>query len=146
MSAFMKKQGIAFYFNVIALILGIAGLVVTLYSSNISSAYAYNALGLIVFLAIAGILLCAGAIYAPNRLGNHDLVSTVCVLGAIGTYSAIIGNVILDRVLLISGLFSYNSQNQIGWTVFYATVAGIVCLLVGIIALIIGSFLKSVKE
>lgn len=146
MSDFMKKQSIAFYLNAIALVLGIAGLVLTIVSSTITAAYSYNALGLMIVLGVAGIVLCVGAIYAPNKLGNHNLVSAICTLGAIGAYWAVIGNIILDRVLLVSGLFSYNAHNKIGWTVFYVSVAAIACLLVAILMLIVGSFLKSVKE
>lgn len=146
MSDFIKKQSIAFYLNVIATIFGIVGLIATINSNNISSAYSYNNFGLLMVLAVAGIVLCVGTIYAPNRWGNHDLVSTVCILGAIGVYAAIIGNIILDRVLLVSGLFSYNSGNQVGWSVFYATVVAIAALLIAILALIMGAFTKSVKE
>lgn len=146
MSDFIKKQSIAFYLNVIAAIFGVVGLIATVYSNGISSAYTYNSLGLIIALAVVGIVLCGVAVYAPNRWGNHDIVSTISVLAAIFVYAAVIGNIILERVLLISGLFSYNSANTVGWSVFYASVVAIVCILIGILALIIGSFTKSVKE
>ena len=52
---------------------------------------------------------------------------------------------ISDRVLMIAGLFSYNSQNMVGWRVFYATVTGIAAFVVGCILLIIASFMKNAK-
>ena len=52
---------------------------------------------------------------------------------------------ILSRILLISGLFSWNSMNTAGWKVFYVSVASMVCYVVSIILLIISAFLKTVK-
>lgn len=146
MSDFMKKQSIAFYLNVIAIIFGVVGFVATIYSNSVSSAYTYSNLTTMLVYAAVGIVLTAGAIYAPNRWGNHDYVSTICVLGSIAFYAAVIGNIIMGRVLLISGLFSFNSENTVGWSVFYASMVAIVCMVLAILMLIIGSFLKSVKE
>lgn len=146
MSDFMKKQSIAFYLNVIAIIFGVAGFIATIYSNSVSSAYTYSNLATILVYAALGIVLAVGAIYAPNRWGNHDIVSTICVLGSIGFYAAVIGNIIMGRVLLISGLFSFNSENTVGWSVFYASIAAIVCMVVAILFLIVGSFTKSVRE
>ena len=42
-------------------------------------------------------------------------------------FSAVIGGIIMNRVLLISGLFSWNSGNTPGWNVFYASVVSIAC-------------------
>ena len=53
---------------------------------------------------------------------------------------------ILERILMIAGLFSYNSQNMTGWSVFYAIVVCAVALVIANVALIIGAFTKSVKE
>ncbi len=146
MSVFMKKQASAFYLNAIAAVLGVVGTVSMVMSSTMNSAYALNSFTKTLLFAICGILLVGLAIYAPNRWGNHDYVSTLSVLGAIGLFSAVIGNVISERVMLISGLFSFNSGNTVGWSVFYVSVVCLASLLVAIILLIVGAFLKSVKE
>lgn len=145
MANFLKKQGVGFYFNALALILGLAGLIVMGISNSTASAYAYNSYTVYNTLLVAGIALIALAIASPNRLGNHDIASTVGVLGAIAAFTWVVGSVINERILLISGLFSYNSGNMIGWQVFYITVGALVCLLAAVLLLIIGAFCKSVK-
>ena len=59
---------------------------------------------------------------------------------------AVVGAMILDRILMIAGLFSYNSQNQLGWSVFYAVVTGSVAFIIACLALIIGAFTPSVRK
>lgn len=145
MTAFIKKQGTAFYFNALSAVIGIVALIAMIVSSTMTEAYALNSFPLFVLGAIAGVLLIVIAVYAANRWGNYDYVSTVSVIAAIALFSAVIGGIILNRVLLISGLFSWNSGNTPGWNVFYASVVSIVCFVVSILLMIIGSFLKSVK-
>lgn len=145
MTAFIKKQGTAFYFNALSAVIGIVALIAMIVSSTMTEAYALNSFPLFVLGAIAGVLLIVIAVYAANRWGNYDYVSTVSVIAAIALFSAVMGGIILNRVLLISGLFSWNSGNTPGWNVFYASVVSIVCFVVSILLMIIGSFLKSVK-
>lgn len=145
MTAFIKKQGAGFYFNALAAVAGLAALIAMVVSSTMSQAYALNSFPLFVLGAAAGILLIAAAVYAANRWGNYDYVSTISVVVAVALFSAVIGGIIMNRILLISGLFSWNSANMVGWDVFYASVASIVCYVVSILLLIIGSFLKAVK-
>lgn len=146
MSASNKKFGPATYVNALAGILGAAGLVSTILCSTKSNAHALPTLTTLVAGAVVAIALILVALWAPTKKGNHDPICAVAVLAAIAIFSAIIGNIISERVILISGLFSYNSGNMIGWSVFYVSVAAMVCYVAAILLLIIGSFLKSVKE
>lgn len=145
MTAFIKKQGAAFYFNALAAVIGIVALVAMVISSTMNEAYALNSFPLFVLGAAVGILLIGIMIYAANRWGNYDYVGTFSGVAAIALFSAVIGGIIMNRILLISGLFSWNSGNTPGWNVFYASVVSIACFVASILLLIIGSFLKSVK-
>lgn len=145
MTAFIKKQGTAFYFNVLAAVVGIVALAAMVISSTMTDAYALNSFPLYVLGAAIGVVLIAVVIYAANRWGNYDYVGTIAGVAAVALFSAVIGGIIMNRILLISGLFSWNSGNTPGWNVFYASVVSIVCFVVAIVLLIIGSFLKSVK-
>ena len=142
MTAFIKKQGPAFYFNILSAAAGIVAFVAMVVSSTMNEAYALNSFPLFVLGAIAGILLIVIAVYAANRWGNYDYVGTLSGVAAVALFS---GGIIMNRVLLISGLFSWNSGNTPGWNVFYASVVSIACFVISIVLLIIGSFLKSVK-
>lgn len=142
----MKNFRIGSWLNLFAAVLGIVGLVALIVSNSISSAYALKNAGLVTVMAIGGVLLALVAIWSPTKFGNHDFISTAAVVGAIALFSAVIGAMILDRILMFAGLFSYNSQNMTGWSVFYAVVTGAAALAVANLVLIVGAFAPSVKK
>ena len=142
----MKKFGIACYLNIVAAILGIVGLFLTVRSSTMSADNALTNLSTLSLAGVVAIVLVCVAIVAPSRLGNHDPLSTVSVLGAIALYCYLFGSCVSQRVMLIAGLFSFNDANTMGWSIFYTCIGAWVCLLLGILLLVIGSFLNSVKE
>lgn len=142
----MKKQGIAFYLNILAAILGAVGLFLTVRSSTMSADNALANLSTLILAGVVAILLVCVAIVAPNRLGNHDPLSAISVLAAIALYCYLFGSCVSQRVMLIAGLFSFNDANTVGWSIFYTCIGAWVCLLVGILFLVVGSFLNSVKE
>ena len=146
MANLTKKLSIGSYLNLIAAVAGVVGLIALIVSNGISSAYALKNAGTVTLMAVAGILLALVAIWTPTKLGNHDFISTVAVLAAIGLFMAVVGYMILDRILMIAGLFSYNSQNQLGWSVFYAVVTGAAAFVIACVALIIGAFTPSVRK
>ena len=141
-----KKKAAGAYLCCVAAIAGIVGVVAMYFSSNIDSAYAYKALNNLLLMGIGGVVLCLLAMWVPTKLGNHDIISTLSVLGAITLYMFVVGSMISDRVLMIAGLFSYNSQNMVGWRVFYVTVVAVAGFVVASLILVISAFLKSVKE
>lgn len=140
------KKGIAFYLNVIAALLGVVGVILTAYSSTMTTDNALSNLPVLMLAGVVGILLVCVAIYVPNRRGNHDPIAAVSVLAAIALYSYVFGSAVIQRVMLIAGLFSFNANNTAGWSIFRISLGAWGCLLVGIVFLIIGSFLNSVKE
>lgn len=140
-----KKIGAGSYFSFIAAIAGVVGVVAMMISSNIDKAYAYKTVNNLLIMGICGIILCLIAVWSPSRFGNHDILSTVGNIAAIWLFMSVVGTMISDRVLMIAGLFSYNSQNMVGWRVFYATVTGVAAFVLGCILLIIGSFLRNAK-
>ena len=97
-------------------------------------------------LGVIGILLVCAATVIPNVMKTNDIVRAVCTYGAIVLYTVVIARHINARILLISGLFSWNSMNTVGWQIFYLMIASCVCLLVGVIFMIVGAFSRVVKE
>ena len=122
------------------------GLFLTVRSSTMSADNALTNLSTLILAGVVAIVLVCVAIVAPSRLGNHDPLSTVSVLGAIALYCYLFGSCVSQRVMLIAGLFSFNDANTMGWSIFYTCIGAWVCLLLGILLLVIGSFLNSVKE
>lgn len=143
---FLKKQGAAFYFNAAAIVLAVAGTIAMVMSSTYSEANALAALTRLIVQSVLAVILVAGGIWAAND-GKDDngILGLATTMAAIALIVATIGNIINSRILLISGLFSFNSQNMVGWHVFYITVACLVCYVVAIVSMIIGSFCKATK-
>ena len=141
-----NKKGTAFYLNLSALILGIVGVVLAIYSSMMTVENALTNLPLVIAAGVASLVLVAGAVLLPSRLGENRPVLMVCSLGGIALYSYVYGQCILQRIMMIAGLFSFNSGNAQGWRVFYIVVATVVCLLVASILLVVGGFFRSVKQ
>lgn len=143
---FLKKQGLAFYMNVAAAVTGIAGLVTLIIGNNLSEANKMNEFGMMAALGVIGILLVCAAAVIPNVMKTNDIVRAVCTYGAIALYTVVLARHINARILLISGLFSWNNMNTVGWQIFYLMIASCVCLLVGVIFMIVGAFSRAVKE
>lgn len=131
--------------NVIALLLGIVGLILMVVSHNLSSANPVNSIGTMTFLGVLGILLNALAAFAPARIGN-PYVTLVGFVGSIALYTIVLGNLINSRILLISALFTWDPDNTLGFRVFYFTVAAAICFVLAIIALIVASFRSDEKK
>lgn len=116
---FLKKQGAAFYFNAVAIVFAIVGIVTMVMSSTYSEANVLAALTRLVIQGVLAVVLVAGGIWAANK-GKDDngIIGLAATMAAIALIVATIGNIINSRILLISGLFSFNSQNMVGWHVF----------------------------
>ena len=140
------KSGVGAILTYIASVLSFAGIVMMIVASSISKASAFYSLTLMLILAVAGMLLVVLASYLPLKKGNFDLYSTLSILIAIVLFMMDIRYMINERILLISGLFTYNAGSTIGWKIFYATIASIACFLLSIFSLIVASFTRAVKE
>ncbi len=143
--AALKKQGASGVFGCLAVVFALVGVVMTFICSNENAAYNLSALGTIVCMEIVAAVLIICGLFLNGQKENTDLFGIIPTLASIVVFMLTIGKLISERILLISGLFSYNSQNTAGWQVFYLTVAAIVALLLAVLATIISSFLASKK-
>lgn len=143
----LKNRTVGGYLQIVAAILGIAGLVLLIINNNISTSYSLSSFGLLTAGAVLGVVLSVVAVITPTTsLGDLDVVSTLSIMVTVGVYGLIIGQMANERILMISGLFSWNSQNSTAWSVFYMMIASIVCFAIAAVLLIITSFMKTVKE
>lgn len=142
----LKKLNVGGYLNVLAALLGLAGTILTIVSGMVSADNPLANTALIAVAGFGGVALCLLAILAPSRWGNFDMVGSVSILGAIALYCYTFGAAVAQRVMLIAGLFSFNSANKGGWSVFYVSAAAWACLLLGCVLLVASGFVKSVKE
>ena len=142
----LKKLSLGGYLCALAAVLGLAGAVLTIASGFVSADNPLSNLPVIAAAVFAGAVLSALPIVTSTRFGNFDLIGSVSILGAIALYCYTFGAAVAQRVMLIAGLFSFNSANEGGWSVFYVSAAAWACLLLGCVLLVASGFVKSVKE
>ena len=132
------KKGPALIANGLGVILAVVGLVITVVCSTMSSDYALGSLGLYACEVVAAVALTCVAVWAGSEKGVVSLVSSaVSVFLLVNVAVSVIGS----RVLLASGLFTWNSANQVGWGVFNTTIAATVVLIAAALVLVIAAFL-----
>ena len=142
----LKKLTIGGYLNAVAVLTGLVGLILVVVGHVMSPANGLTNIAAVVILGLLGVAAACVTLFAAIKGGNHNTLSAACGLAGIALYLYIIGTSASQRILMIAGLFSYNSMNMEGWQVFYVCVAAWVLLLVGALLLVISSFMKTVKE
>lgn len=142
----LKKLSVGGYFNIVAAILGLVGVVLTVVSGVISPDNPLPGMPMIAAAGAVGVVLCLVSVWSATRFGNFDIVGSVCILGAIALYCYAFGSAVGKQVMMIAGLFSFNAGNTAGWSVFYVSVGAWACLLVGCLVLIISGFLRTAKQ
>ena len=85
------------------------------------------------------LLLCAGII-SYLFLGEHFPVTVCLNLIALVLATVSVGLLVLNRAELAASLTSFDSQNQLGWSVLYASIAAGVVIVVDIVLIIVGAF------
>lgn len=124
--------------NLVAAVLALAALVLAVVSSNIVEAEALINFGTVVAAGIASVVLFALPVVLKN-----ELVGLVGTLGGIACTMTVLNFTVSERILTIAGIFSYNSNNTDGWTVFYFVVASAVCTVLACVASMVASFQKN---
>ncbi len=141
---FIKKIAPGGYLYFASAITGIIGLVIMIISGTMSSANKINSMGLMTVFAIIAIVLPIASIYLNTA--KMDFIGTVTSMISAALYTIVVGNLISSRILLISGLFSWNSMDNVGWSVFYVSIASIIFFILSILLLTVGNFAKTVKD
>ena len=122
-----KKIGAAVVIRSIAAVLGVIGLAVVLVC---------NAKG--GQCAFAGL-----SVWAPGHEWERGLVGPACNIAGVIAFVLTAINMFAERILLVSGLFTWDSMNTMGWTAFYLTAAAAICFVAAALFLVIGAFFAS---
>mgnify|MGYP006939719339 CR=1 FL=1 len=141
-----KKRGCGLVVDAVGIVLAIAGAVVTVMCSTKSADYALADLPLyLALVAVAVVLTVLGAL-AQGRDGVNPLVPTLCSAASVFALVHVGVKVIGARVILASGLFSWNASNKIGWGVFEVSVVATALLVLAALVLAIAAFLPAFKD
>lgn len=123
--------------NLVAAVLALAAVILAYVTHAYSEANALLTIGQVVAAGVGAVVLCILPVVLKN-----DIVNLVAALGAIACNMFVVNGIVLDRILMIAGIFSYNSQDQVGWTVFYIIIAASVCAVLSCVATMVSSFMK----
>lgn len=141
-----RQSKVSSILRLLALILIAAALVIMLVCNAHGIDYAFNntstlLLGMLVALLATGLAGFAHTVGALRKLPNWT--SFVASLGGILVSVLTVFFAVSRRVLLFSGLFSWNSMNTVGWEVFRFTVAMCACLFVAAVLLVVACFITN---
>lgn len=136
-----KKRGFGLYLDAAGIVLAVAvaGAVATVLCSTKSADYALAGLPLYLVFIVAAIALTVAGVLAQAKDGLNPIVANAC--SAVAVFALVFTGVkvIGARVILASGLFSWNASNQIGWGVFNSTI-------VATVLLVVAAFLPAFKD
>ena len=90
----------------------------------------------VVIRSIAAVLGVIGlaVVLVCNAKGGQ------CAFAGLFGYVLTAINMFAERILLVSGLFTWDSMNTMGWTAFYLTAAAAICFAAAALFLVIGAF------
>jgi len=123
--------------NVVAAVLALAAVILAFVSHSMTEANALINLGTVIAAGVAAVVLLVATVVVKN-----DIVSLVGILGAIACNMVVLNYTVSERILMIAGIFSYDSANVDGWNVFYVVVASCVCVVLSCVATMVGAFIK----
>lgn len=123
--------------NAVAAVLALVAVILAFVSSSMTEANALINLGTVIAAGVAAVVLLVATVVVKN-----DIVGLVGVLGAIACNMVVLNFTVSERILMIAGIFSYDSANVDGWNVFYVVVASAVCVVLSCVATMVGSFMK----
>lgn len=144
MKNFIKNAGLTFFINVLTFILSLIGLIFMLVANGHQGYGLDNVL--VIVAQIATLVIIAALTVLSLKFGAQNPFTVALKLFAILFISYSFSVIISSRVLLISALFSWDSHNELGWSVFYDSIVSVVCYLFAVISIIVGGFLGGKKR
>lgn len=123
--------------NLVAAVLALVGAILAFVGNGIAPGNELLNIGTVVAGGVAAAVLCILPVVLKN-----DIVSLLAGLGAIACNMFVINGIVLDRILMIAGLFSYDSMNEAGWTLFYVIIANAVVCILSCVATMVSNFMK----
>ena len=121
--------------NLVAAVLALANVALAVVGSVMTEANALINLTTVIAAGVGAVVLLAATLVLKN-----ELVGLVGALGAIACNMVVLNYTVSERILMIAGIFSYDSGNVDGWNVFYVVVAGAVCCVLSCVATMVAGF------
>ena len=132
-----KKLGLTFYLDAVACVCALVGFIVAIVSNSVSG-QAFGA-AVIAMGALGVVAIAAGTVLAL-KFGAENIIVTALKLAGLVFIGVAFALIIINRAELASALFSWDPNNEAGWSAFTSSVVADCVFLVSILILIVCSF------
>lgn len=139
-----KKFGAASYVSAAAFILALAGLI-TMCVSNATPGYGLDNFGTGIALAAVALVAIALVVASGLKLGGQSPLTAVLRVAAVLLAMFAAGVIISGRVVLLSSLMTFDS-NEVGWSAFNTSLTAIIFIVISVILVIVSAFFNEEKR
>ena len=139
-----KKFGAASYVSAAAFFLALAGLI-TMCVSNATPGYGLDNFGTGIALAAVALVAIALVVASGLKLGGQSPLTAVLRVAAVLLAMFAAGVIISGRVVLLSSLMTFDS-NEVGWSAFNTSLTAIIFIVISVILVIVSAFFKEEKR
>ncbi|MCD8295672.1 MAG: hypothetical protein LUE27_10615 [Clostridia bacterium] len=144
-AGFIKRQNGAFWLTVIAFVFTLTGVILMALSNSVDG-YSLQNIGVIMWLSIgADVLLLVRAIFS-DLLGAQSYLIAVINIIVMCLLMAAFCNVLMNRVVLLMLLATYDKYNTAGWTSLIESLAAIALFFISAIFMIFCAFNKDKRD
>ncbi len=141
----LKKFPVSAFLYAGATVLSLLGFIFVLVTNSVQGNDLGSSSGLGITFAVFSLLLSACGVFVTIRFGNKFWAPIVHLL-AVGLNGFLFGFILLNRVELVSSLFTWDSNNSLGWTAFSTAVVAIVFYVLASLLITVGMFLPQEKK
>ena len=142
---FLKKLSLANILYCVAGLLGLLGMIFTIVTNSVQANDLGSSAGLGLTISVLAMLACVAGFVVSFKFAKTFWMPVV-LLVALAGFGFMFGFIILNRVELISSLFTWDSHNSLGWTAFSTSIVALVFYALASIIITVGMFLRQDKK
>lgn len=142
---FLKKLSLANVLYCVAGLLGLLGMIFTIVTNSVQANDLGSSAGLGLTISVLAMLAGVAGFVVSFKFAKTFWMPVV-LLVALAGFGFMFGFIILNRVELISSLFTWDSHNSLGWTAFSTSIVALVFYALASIIITVGMFLRQDKK
>ena len=140
-----RKFTVSLLLTCIATLLGIVGFIFFLVS-NATQGNSFDVnTGLGISMAVIGLISSLVGLFVSYRFADAPWAPLIHLV-TIACYGVLFGFIILNRVELISSLFTWDSMNTLGWSAFRTSIVSLVFYVLASIVITVAMFFPDKKK
>lgn len=141
---FLKNFKVSTYLYFSAALFSLLGFIFLLVTNGVQGNGLGSNVGLAITFSVFALLLSFAAPILSIKFGDKPWI-VLLFLAVIALQGFLFGYIILNRVELISSLFTWDSNNSLGWNAFYTSIVDIVFYILSSLLISVGMFFPQIK-